>query len=217
MFGFRPGNLYLYKLALLHKSAGYDTPSGARVNNERLEFLGDAVLDVVTAEFLFKTFPTRDEGFLTEMRSKMVNRSMLNRISQKLGLDQLIQMDSNGVFRSFRGDALEAFIGAVYLDQGYHFCKRLIVNRIFKNHYDVEGLMSQELNFKSKLIEWAQKEKRKVQFAVVEELGQGYKRQYVVEVLLDDAPVARAQDFSIKGAEQLAAERAWSKITGETA
>jgi ribonuclease III len=214
IFGFLPGNVFLYKLALLHKSAGYDAPTGARIDNERLEFLGDAILDAVTADYLFKMFPTRDEGFLTEMRSKMVNRAQLNKLSQTLGLDQLIQLDSTGVFRSFRGDALEAFIGAVYLDKGYRFCHTLIIKRIFRNHFDLDELVAQELNFKSKLIEWAQKEHKKIQFSVVEEVGHGYKRQYVVEVLLDDIPVARGQDFSIKGAEQIAAEKGWAKISG---
>jgi ribonuclease-3 len=118
MLGYKPGNIFLYHLAFLHKSATQETLNGIRINNERLEFLGDAILDAVAADYLFKTFPTKDEGFLTEMRSKIVSRAMLNKLSQKMGIDQLIQLDgsSSGTFRSFKGDAFEALIGAMYLD-----------------------------------------------------------------------------------------------------
>jgi len=216
IFGFKPGNLALYKLAFLHKSAGQEVVGGIKVNNERLEFLGDAILDAVTADFLFKTFPTRDEGFLTEMRSKIVSRTQLNKLSFKLGLDQLIQLDdSNGLFRSYRGDAFEAFIGAIYLDKGYEFSRKFLLERIIKSYFDLDELVRQELNYKSKIIEWAQKERKNLQFIVVDEVGNGYKKQYIVEVVIDDTPLARSQHYSIKGAEQLASEKAWKQIFPE--
>jgi len=206
----------LYKLAFLHKSAGQEVVGGIKVNNERLEFLGDAILDAVTADFLFKTFPTRDEGFLTEMRSKIVSRTQLNKLSFKLGLDQLIQLDdSNGLFRSYRGDAFEAFIGAIYLDKGYEFSRKFLLERIIKSYFDLDELVRQELNYKSKIIEWAQKERKNLQFIVVDEVGNGYKKQYIVEVVIDDTPLARSQHYSIKGAEQLASEKAWKQIFPE--
>lgn len=216
MFGFRPGNIALYKLAFLHRSIGQGTMKGVKVNNERLEFLGDAILDAVTADFLFKTFPTQDEGFLTEMRSKIVSRTQLNKLALKLGLDQLIQLESsNGVYRSYRGDAFEALIGAIYLDKGYRFTRRVLLDRIIKHYFDLDELVNQELNFKSKIIEWGQKERKNMQFVVVDEVGSGYKKQYVVEVVVDGNPIARSQHYSIKGAEQLAAEKAWAQISSE--
>jgi ribonuclease-3 len=209
--------MHLYHLAFLHRSATQETLNGIRINNERLEFLGDAILDAVAADYLFKTFPTKDEGFLTEMRSKIVSRAMLNKLSQKMGIDQLIQLDgsSTGTFRSFKGDAFEALIGAIYLDKGYDFTRKIILDRIIRNYFNMDELVLQEVNFKSKIIEWAQREKRQTQFNVVDEVGSGYKKQYIVELWLDGEAIARGQDYSIKGAEQNAAEKSWQKINGE--
>lgn len=215
IFGFRPGNIFLYRLAFLHKSATQETLNGVKVNNERLEFLGDAILDAVTADYLFKTFPTRDEGFLTEMRSKIVSRTQLNKLSHKMGIGTLIQVDnsSNGLFRSFMGDAFEALIGALYLDKGYDFTKKIILERIIKHYFNIDELVNQEVNFKSKVIEWTQKERKQLQFSILEEVGSGYKKQYIVEVIIDGVSMSNGQDYSIKGAEQNAAEKAWQKIS----
>lgn len=217
IFGYRPGNIFLYRLAFLHKSATQETLNGVRVNNERLEFLGDAILDAITADYLFKTFPTKDEGFLTEMRSKLVSRTQLNKLSQKMGIDSLIQLDgsSNGQYRSFKGDAFEALIGAIYLDKGYDFTRKIVLTRIIAHYFNIDDLVNQEVNFKSKVIEWSQKERKQVQFRVLEETGTGFKKQYVVEILVDESPLALGQDYSIKGAEQNAAEKAWQKIISE--
>lgn len=218
MLGYKPGNIRLYHLAFLHKSATQETNSGIRINNERLEFLGDAILDAVAADYLFKTFPTRDEGFLTEMRSKIVSRVMLNKLAQKMGIDLLIQLDgsSSAAFRSCKGDAFEALIGAIYLDKGYDFTRKIILDRIIGRYFDMDDLVNQEVNFKSKIIEWTQREKKQARFNVVNEIGTGFKKQYVVELLIDDEPIARGQDYSIKGAEQNAAEKSWLKINAET-
>jgi len=214
IFGFNPGNIFLYHLAFLHKSATQETINGVKVNNERLEFLGDAILDAVAADYLFKTFPTRDEGFLTEMRSKLVSRVTLNKLSRKMGIDNLIQLDtsSTGTLRSFMGDAFEALVGAMYLDKGYDFTKKILLERIIQHYFDIDELVTQEVNFKSRIIEWAQKEHKQVQFLVIEEIGSGYKKQYIVELMMDDSPLSQGQDYSIKGAEQIAAEKAWQKI-----
>lgn len=215
IFGFYPRNIFLYHLAFLHKSAGDETVRGIKINNERLEFLGDAILDAITADYLFRTFPTKDEGFLTEMRSKIVSRAQLNKLSQKLGLEQLIRLDtsSSNIYRSCQGDALEALIGAMYLDRGYSFTRHIILERIIKHYFDINELVNQEWNFKSLMIEWAQKEKKQLTFSVVDETGTGYRKQYIIEILVDNVPVGRGQDFSIKGAEQNAAEKAWNKMT----
>lgn len=218
ILGYKPRNIYLYHLAFLHKSATQETNTGIRINNERLEFLGDAVLDAVAADYLFKTFPTRDEGFLTEMRSKIVSRAMLNKLAQKMGIDQFIHIDSStaGTFRSCKGDAFEALIGAMYLDKGYDFTRKIIFDRIIGRYFDIDDLVNQEVNFKSKIIEWSQHEKKQVQFLVLDEVGSGYKKQYIVEIVVDGEALARGQDYSIKGAEQNAAEKSWKKINGET-
>jgi ribonuclease-3 len=217
IFGFYPRNIFLYRLAFLHKSAGEESLRGTKINNERLEFLGDAILDAITADYLFKTFPTKDEGFLTEMRSKIVNRVQLNKLSQKLGLEKLIRLDSssNNIYRSCQGDAFEALVGAMYLDQGYSFTRHILLEKIIKHYFDINDLVNQESNFKSRMIEWAQKEKKQLIFSVVEETGSGYKKQYIIEILVDNIPLSRGQDYSIKGAEQNAAEKAWNKINSE--
>jgi ribonuclease III len=214
IFGFYPRNIYLYKLAFLHRSAGTESSLGIRVNNERLEYLGDAVLDLVAADYLFKAFPLKDEGFLTEMRSKIVSRNTLNKLAIKMGLDLLVLLDpgSSNQNKSFRGDALEAFIGAMYLDRGYQFSRHILIDRILRHYFNLEELVNQETNFKSKLIEWVQRERKQVSFNVVEEVGTGYRKQYVVEVIVDGVAIARGLDFSIKGAEQNGAEKAWGKL-----
>lgn len=217
IFGYRPGNIFLYRLAFLHRSATQETLNGIKVNNERLEFLGDAILDAITADYLFKTFPTKDEGFLTEMRSKLVSRAQLNKLSQKMGLENLIQLDgsSNNQFRSFRGDAFEALIGAMYLDKGYIFTQKVILRKIIAQYFNIDELVNQEVNFKSRMIEWAQRERKQLQFRVVEETGSGFRKQYIVEVVIDGLPCATGRDYSIKGAEQNASEKCWVKIFKE--
>ncbi len=213
IFGFQPRNLHLYKLAFRHKSANKDI-NGIKINNERLEYLGDAVLGSVIADYLFKKFPYKDEGFLTEMRSKIVCRSNLEKLSRKLGLDRLIESspDTFSLAKSMRGDAFEAFIGAMYLDKGYNFVKKVVVDRIINLHIDIDTLEHLDTNFKSKLIEWAQKEKHEVEFRIVAEVGEKNQRQYEVEVLVDNRAVSTGIDFSIKGAEKIAAEKACNQL-----
>ncbi len=213
IFGFCPANVSLFKLAFLHRSVALEQ-NGHKVSNERLEYLGDAVLSSVVADYLFKKFPFKDEGFLTEMRSKIVSREQLNKLSRKLGLDQFIRsnQDSRNFFRSMEGDAFEAFIGAVYLDRGYRFTRRLVINRIINVHFDIDELVNTEVNFKSKLIEWSQKERKDLQFNVITEVGSGCNKQYLVEIKVEDDICATGQDFSIKGAEKIAAEKAFSAL-----
>jgi ribonuclease III len=209
IFGFYPGNVFLYQLAFRHKSASNETINGYRISNERLEYLGDAILSAVVAEFLFKTFPYKNEGFLTEMRARIVSRVSLNKLSLKLGIDSLVlkSKESRSQFRSADGDAFEAFIGALFLDKGYNYARKVITERIISTHIDLDALEKNEVNPKSRLIEWAQKEKKSIEFKILNELGEGYKKQYQIEVLIDGMPHGKAQDFSIKGAEQLAAEK----------
>jgi ribonuclease-3 len=214
IFGFTPGNVFLYQLAFKHKSASNETINGYRISNERLEYLGDAILGACIADYLFKKYPYKKEGFLTEMRSRIVSRTSLNKLSQKLGIDKLVLTsgDNRGQFKSVNGDAFEAFVGALYLDKGYSFASRVIVKRIVEMHIDLEALQNNEINFKSKLIEWSQKEKKQLDFAILNEIGDGYNKQYEIVIRIDGVDYGTARDFSIKGAEQLAAEKSYSLL-----
>ncbi len=200
----------------MHKSAAVTINNGFRHCNERLEYLGDAVLGSVVADFLFKKFPFKDEGFLTEMRSRIVSRSNLNMLSRKMGLDQLVEAgkDGNSKGSSIMGDAFEALIGAIYLDKGYTFTQNLIVRKIIQTHLDIDELMMRDINFKSKIIEWAQKEKKEASFNLADEFDNGKKgKLYVIELVIDDDVVGRGQDYSIKKAEQGASRQAWAHIS----
>ncbi len=211
IFGFYPGNIFLYKLALRHKSASLTKIEGFRINNERLEYLGDAVLSAIVADYLFKRFPYENEGVLTEMRSKIVSRASLNKLSIKLGLSKLILLsdNKNAQNKSAAGDAFEAFIGALYLDKGYNFTRKIIAKRIIPVHFDIDNLLYSDINYKSKLIEWAQKEKHDILFDVIKTEPGKKGKKYTVEVVIDKKPIAFAKDYSIKGAEKLAAEKSW--------
>lgn len=214
IFGFYPGNIFLYQQALRHKSASIIHKNGQRINNERLEYLGDSILSAVVSDYLYKRFPTKDEGFLTEMRSKIVSRSSLNKLAQKLGLDELIRSTAseNQLMKSAGGNAFEAFVGAIYLDNGYQKTKRIMIRHILRLHFDIEALVSMEISYKSKLIEWAQKEKRNLEFSVLNEENIHGHKQYTVAVVIDDETIDQATDYSIKGAETLAAEKAWNQF-----
>jgi len=214
IFGFYPGNIFLYQLAFRHKSASKEFVNGLKLSNERLEYLGDAVLSSIVADYLFKKFPYKEEGFLTEMRSKIVSRSQLNKLSKKLGFDKLIESEAfcNTHSKSLYGDAYEAFVGALYLDKGYTYAKKIILNRVIEVHFDIEKLETQEINFKSQMIEWSQKEKVAVEFKVVDEIGNGYGKQYIVEIYVGEETYGNGRDYSIKGAEQQASGKAIERL-----
>ncbi len=214
IFGFKPGNIFLYELAFLHKSKAVEIKKGIRKSNERLEYLGDAILGAIVADYIFKKFPYEEEGFLTEMRSKIVSRENLNKLSKKLGFINFIKQDKYvcSHHKSIDGDAFEAFIGAIYLDKGYIFTKNIVVNRIINCHLDIEELRQTEVNYKSRIIEWAQKEKKNAEFKVVDEIGNGYGKYYIVDLYIESDKIATGKDHSIKKAEQIAAENAFQKI-----
>lgn len=217
LFGYYPGNITLYKIALSHKSGPHHYFPGQAINNERLEYLGDAVLSSVIADYLYRLFPNQNEGFLTEMRARIVSRSRLNRLAIKLGLDKLIYNGglARSTSKSIYGDTFEAVIGAIYLDKGYAFTRKIILNRIVRVHLDILEIEKTDTNFKSRILEYAQREKKTLEFKVVEEVGEGYRKQYIVEVLIDGEMISKGQDFSIKGAEQRAAEQACEKVVTE--
>ena len=214
IFGFYPGNIFLYKQAFRHKSASLQHKSGSRINNERLEYLGDAVLSLVVADYLFRRFPFESEGFLTEMRSKIVSRASLNKLSDKLGLKNFMHFSHADVrqMKSVGGDAFEAFIGALYLDRGYAFAKKIIIRQILEVHFDLDQLEHSEISYKSKMIEWAQKTKNDFRFQVLNEKTIKNRKQFKVGVFVKDEMIAEAYDYTIKGAENLAAEKAWKVL-----
>lgn len=214
LLGFYPGNTAVYHLAFRHRSTAEEHPSGIKLSNERLEYLGDAVLGAVIAEMLFKKFPFKEEGFLTEMRSRIVNREHLNRLAMKLGIDHFMtgNIDPGAKNRSAYGDAFEALIGAVYIDQGYDVTRKLILKRIVKHHIDLDEIEQLDANFKSKLINWAQRERKSVEFELLEEVENGGKRLLRVRLLIDGQELSRGEDYSKKRAEQIAAEKACASL-----
>jgi len=212
VFGFRPGNIFLYNLALRHRSVAVKINQRINVSNERLEYLGDAVLGAIVAEYLFKKFPLKDEGFLTEMRSKIVSREQLNKLVAKLGIEQFIRVGKNQVPKNLYGDTFEALVGAIYLDKGYQTCKKVIINRIIKMHYDIDELVSTHINYKSLLLEWSQYEKNKVEFRPSTIFLDNRVKQYKVEIVIDGFPYASAIDYTIRGAEKLASAKTWEML-----
>jgi ribonuclease III len=213
ILGFVPGNIALYRLAFRHKSRSVVIKKGTKSSNERLEFLGDAILGAVIAEILFKMYPYKEEGFLTEMRSKIVSRVSLNQLAKKLGFDKLIEFDTKTINitakqSSLLGDAFESLVGAVYLDKGYIFTKNFLEQRIIKPHVDILTLEQTETNFKSKLIEWCQRNSKDIVFEVITNAEGEHNKLFTVQVLIDTEIIAQALDFNKKNAEKLAAEKA---------
>ncbi len=212
LLGFVPGNLMLYRLAFRHKSVAQVIKKGVKNSNERLEFLGDAVLGSVVAEILFKMYPYEDEGFLTELRSKIVSRINLNQLGYKLGFEQLVEFDKRVINTSRQssllGDAFEALIGAVYLDKGYNFTKDFLANRIIKSHIDIHKLENTETNFKSKLIEWCQRHSKDITFELTTNQQGESTKLFTVQANVDGEILGSGKEFNKKTAEKLAAEKA---------
>ncbi|MBQ5647677.1 MAG: ribonuclease III [Alistipes sp.] len=217
MFGFIPNNIELYKLALVHKSASIDI-GGRSINNERLEFLGDAVIESITSDYLFIEYPDYDEGQLTKLRSKLVSRQSLNAIACKLGLDKHIICcrSVNATQKHIFGDAFEAMMGAIYLDQGYNFANRLLINDIYASKLSLEEVDETETDFKSRLIEWGQKNHHTVLFRTKgNPTGAGATRSFHCTVLVDNLEVGHGLGSSKKEAEQRAAESATHEPSDE--
>lgn len=212
--GFYPNDVFLFERALVHKSAVYDHSSNYTQSNERLEFLGDAILGAVVADYLFKVYPTRDEGFLTKMRSKIVSRHSLNDLAKKIGLNKIViaRLDKKSKTDSIYGNAFEALIGAIYLDRGTKACEKFILERIISPYISLDKLENEETNFKSRIIEWAQKEKRDLVFEILNEVGEGRKKVFEACVKLDGEVVASGKEKSKKKAEQNAAEEVCKKL-----
>lgn len=207
MLGFTPSNIAVYELALCHRSNNNNTTE----NNERLEFLGDAILGAIIGEHLFIKYPTRDEGYLTDMRTKIVNRKTLNQIALKIGLKSLMKFNEQDYFLRdslIFGNALEALIGAIYIDKGYARTRSFVRKRILLPFVDIELLENLEVNTKNKLIGWAGKQGRKIEFVLLEERIERGRKKFVVGVELDNEVIARSTAGNKKEASKVAAEEA---------
>lgn len=218
LLGFVPGNVRLYRMAFRHKSVAVSIKENgnAKNSNERLEFLGDAILGSVIATLLFKKYPFKGEGFLTEMRSKIVSRANLNILAKKMGLNELIEYDAKmfGYNRqsSLLGDAFEALIGAIYLDKGYSKTQTYILTQIINPLVDIHQLENTETNFKSRLIEWCQHHNKEIQFQKVKTNEDEGSRLFTVEALIDGEVKGIGQDYNKKNAEKIAAEKACEEL-----
>ena len=210
LFGFEPVNINLYKLALLHKSKNKNE------SNERLEYLGDAVLNLIVAEYLFKKYPFKDEGFLTKIRSKIVSRDSLNDLGRKVGLKELINFKNIDEFsknyKSIFGDALEAIIGAVYLDVGFEYCQEYIVKNIIIPYYNFDELVNKTHNFKSKILEWSQKEKKLIKFSTKKIILKNNSSQFESILIIENKEISKGFGNNKKDAEKDASRLACKKL-----
>ena len=215
ILGFRPRNRTLYELAFVHKSASLKLPDGSNVNNERLEFLGDAILDAIISDYLFKMYDHKNEGFLTKIRSRIVNRDNLNKLAEKVGINSLLisNVNQTNLGRNLYGNAMEALIGAIYLDQGYRRTKKYLIQRVMHRYLDLKELEQTEIDFKSQVIEWAQKNKKEIHFCSSDWFDTESKLpHFSVNLLIDDQPFGAGEGLSKKEAEQNASEEALAKI-----
>lgn len=214
--GVYPVNIELYKLATQHRSIAKHNRIGFRESNERLEYLGDAILGSIVAEYLFKKYPLRDEGFLTEIRSRIVNRDALNLVAKKMGITSIVEYTNNRksrqAYKSIYGDTLEALIGAIYLDKGYMSTRKFIVGKLLRQQYDLEKIIQTNPNYKSKIIEWAHRQNKDINFEITEVKGSSHNREFMAELQVDGEPVAKGNGFSKKKAEQDAAQKSCVKL-----
>ena len=219
ILGFYPRNIELYQMALSHKSIHFKNKKGKPVNNERLEFLGDAILDAIVGDIVYKHFPGKREGFLTNTRSKLVQRETLNKIAQEIGLSRLIYSSGRNFSHNsyMAGNAFEALIGALYLDRGYNLCMRFMQKKILKKMVNIDTVAYKEVNFKSRLIEWAQKNKMNIAFNLLEQKKDDEGNPvFKYCVVIDGIKCNSASGFSKKESQQLASEETLEYIKKNT-
>ena len=217
--GFFPRDITVYRHALLHKSTSMRSEKGRPLNNERLEFLGDAILDAVVGDIVFRHFEGRREGFLTNTRSKIVQRETLNKLAVQIGLDKLVKSSAHPSSHNsyMYGNAFEAFIGAIYLDRGYAYCHRFMEERVLRRYIDLDKMSRKEVNFKSKLIEWSQKQKVEVSFELIEQMtDKDLNPVFHTEVRVLGIPAGKGFGYSKKESQQNAAQTALRRLKGDT-
>lgn len=204
-FGYRPKNIDLFKRALTHKSISNNSEE---LSNERLEFLGDAILDSVVAEFLFVKFPDEDEGYLTKIKSKMVSRRTLGMIGHEMEISKVLNYNKGRSIKleTIEGNAFEALIGAIYIDGGYKSAQQSISKHIFRKYINLNQILEEEIDFKSKLFIWSQKNRLPISFEIVDEQNDGTTWNYIIKVIINEQEYGRGSGSSKKKAEQAAAK-----------
>lgn len=208
-----PSNLELYKLAFYHKSNRTWLNGDRAVNNERLEYLGDSILSTVVADYLYRKYPNGNEGFMTKMRSKIVKRKTLNKVGDLMNLDVLLkEFNDTQLSKSMLGNALEALIGAIYIERGYKYTNKYVVNRILKGYLDIHQMEITDDNFKSILLEWGQKYNKAIEFKLIEQYKIQKRDRFKISVLIDGKILGSADNFNKKSAEQEASAIALNKI-----
>ena len=220
MLGFYPRDIRIYEQALLHKSSSVKSDKGRLLNNERLEFLGDAILDAVVGDIVYQKFEGKREGFLTNTRSKIVSRESLNHVAEQIGLVKLIKFNTRqSAHNSYMGgNAFEALVGAIYLDRGYEYCKYFMEHRIIGQYLNLEKLSRKEVNFKSKLIEWTQKNKVVIAFELISQtLDEFNSPVFETEILIEGIPTCKGKGYSKKESQQIAAHETLNKIKKDSA
>ena len=220
MLGFYPHDIRFYEQALLHKSSSVKSDQGRLLNNERLEFLGDAILDAVVGDIVYQNFEGKREGFLTSTRSKIVSRESLNHVAEQIGLSKLIKFNiRHSSHNSYMGgNAFEALVGAIYLDRGYAYCKYFMEHRIIGQYIDLKKVSRKEVNFKSKLIEWSQKNKVLIQFDLLSQsLDEFNSPIFETEVLIEGIHACKGKGYSKKESQQIAAHETLNKIKKDSA
>ena len=220
MLGFYPHNIRYYEQALLHRSSSVKSDQGRLLNNERLEFLGDAILDAVVGDIVYQKFEGKREGFLTNTRSKIVSRESLNHVAEQIGLSKLIKFSiRHSSHNSYMGgNAFEALVGAIYLDRGYSYCKDFMEHRIIGPYINLNKVSRKEVNFKSKLIEWSQKNKVEIVFDLINQsLDEFNSPVFETEILIEGIHACKGKGYSKKESQQLAAHETLNRIKKDSA
>jgi ribonuclease-3 len=215
ILGFKPGNLKLYEIYFIHRSATFTMPDGKKVNNERLEFLGDAVLDAILSDYLFEKFPDASEGFMTKIRSRIVNRDILNQLAISMGIHDILISNISSVqpTKNLYGDALEALIGSVFLDKGFRKTKKMFIRNVLNIYLDLEVIINTDTDYKSLVFEWVQKHKSNLIFTYNEEYDFNRKKSVFSTILIiDKEEMGEGHGSSKKEAEQEAASQAWKRL-----
>jgi ribonuclease-3 len=215
ILGFKPGNLRLYEIAFIHRSASYTLPGGKRINNERLEYLGDAILDAILSDFLFEKFPEASEGFMTKIRSRIVNRDVLNQLAVSMGINKILVSNVNSAHtqKNLFGDAFEALIGAVFLDKGFRRTKKLFISKVLGKYLDMEKIVQTDTDYKSLVFEWVQKNKANLSFTYNEEYDFDTRKSYFSTILsINKEEYGKGLGASKREAEQEASCQAWKRI-----
>ena len=212
ILGFVPGNVVLYRMAFRHRSVAKVLKNGSRSSNERLEFLGDAVLGSIISCYLYKNYPDANEGFLTQMKSKIVNRKNLNSLGEKLKLTDFIQNGGNGnLGENISGNLFEAFIGALYLDTNYETCEKIVLEKLFTDKH-IEKLENKIVSYKGLLLEWSQKKKVTIKYEITEETLPNKNLLFKSCIYLNNVKISSATETSKKKAEEKAAQRAFYSL-----